>query len=112
MAIKPTAPLMMAKTHLRIDIEYSEKMDLADVLSSNELLDRIPALGVSTDYDRIGLKPDQREINIPPITHLVEVVKERAENTSSPKLKTSYVHISEPLESDTLPLDETPHPPN
>ena len=40
------------------------------------------------------------------------VVEERAENTSSPKLKTSYVRISEPLESDTLPLDETPRPPN
>lgn len=36
----------------------------------NELLDRIAALGLATDYDRIELKPDQREIKSPPITHL------------------------------------------
>uniref|UniRef100_UPI001F18D6A9 hypothetical protein n=1 Tax=Gulbenkiania mobilis TaxID=397457 RepID=UPI001F18D6A9 len=83
-----------------------------DISSLNELLDCITTIGLSTDYDRIGLKPDQREINIPPITYLVAVIEERAENSSSPKLKTNYVRIFEPLESDTLILDETPLPPN
>ena len=40
-----------------------------ELSSLNELLDRIAALGVATDYDQIGLKPDQREINSPPATH-------------------------------------------
>ena len=87
-------------------------MDPADVSSLNELLDHIAALGVATDYDQIGLKPDQREIKSPPITHLVEVVEERAENASSPKLRTNYVRISEPYEPDTHPQEETSCPPN
>ena len=78
----------------------------------NELLDRIAALGVATDYDRIGLKPDQREIKSPPIIHLVAVVVEQAENTSPPKLRTSYVRISDPCEPNTLPREETICPPN
>jgi hypothetical protein len=65
MAIKPTAPPVIAKHHPRIGLEYSQKMDPADVSSLNKLLDRIAALGLSTDYDRIRLKPDQREINSP-----------------------------------------------
>ena len=63
--IKTKASPMIAKHHPRIGLEYSEKMDPADISSLNELLDRIAALGLSTDYDRIGLKPDQREINLP-----------------------------------------------
>ena len=74
--------------------------------------DQITALGLSTDYDRIGLKPDQRKINLPPITHLVAIVDERGKNTSSPKLKPNYVRISEPIKLDTLPSEETPRPPN
>ena len=87
-------------------------MDPADISSLNELLDRIAALGVTTDYDRIGLKPNQREIKSPPVTHLVVVVEERADNTSSPKLKTRYVRVSKPLKPGTLPLDGTSRPPN
>ena len=44
-------------------------MDPTELSSLNELLDRIAALGVAIDYDRIGLKPDQREIKSPPVTH-------------------------------------------
>ena len=87
-------------------------MDPTDVSSLNELLDRIAALGVATDYDRIGLKPDQREIRSPPITHLVAVVEEQAENTSPPKLRTSYVRISEPCVPDTHLWEKTVCPPN
>ena len=82
-------------------------MDPADVCSLNELLDRIAALGVSTDYDRIGLKPDQREINHPPITHLVAVIEEPAKDTFLPILKTKYVRVSESIEPDTVPPDGT-----
>ena len=111
-ATKPTAAPTIARHHLHISLEHSEKMDPADVSSLNELLDRIAALGVAIDYDRIGLKPDQREIVSPPVTHLVAVIEERAENDSSPKLKTSYVRISESCEPDTPPREETVCPPN
>ena len=56
-AIEPTAPPAIAQHHLRIGLEHSEKMDPTDISSLNELLDRIAALGLSTDYDRIRLKP-------------------------------------------------------
>ena len=110
--VKPKVAPQIAKPHLRIGLEHFKKMDPADVTSLNELLDRIAALGVATDYDRIGLKPDQREIKSPPITHLVAVVEEQAENTSPPKLITSYVRISEPCEPDTHLREETTGPPN
>ena len=42
-----------------------------ELSSVNELLDRITALGVTTDYDQVGLKPDLREINSPQVTHHV-----------------------------------------
>ena len=59
------APMMTSRviTHnLRINSELAEKMDPIELSSLNELLDRIASLGVATDYDRIGLKPDQRDI--------------------------------------------------
>ena len=86
-------------------------MDPTDVSSLNELLDRIAALGVSTDYDLIGLKPDEREIISPPVTHLVTVVEEQVEGTAPPMLKTNYVRISELYEPDAH-LRETIRPPN
>ena len=77
-AVKPKPVPQTTKNHLCISLEHSDKMDLADVSSLNELLDRIAAVGVMTDYDWIGLKPDQRDIKSPPITHLVAVVDEQA----------------------------------
>ena len=68
--------------------------------SLNELLDRIAALGVATDYDRIGLKPDQREIYSPPVTHHIAVVEEQCGDLSS-ILRTKYVRIPELSEPDT-----------
>ena len=58
MTVKPTTSPMIAKHHPCIGLEYSEKMDPADTSSLNELLDRIAALGLATDYYRIRLKPD------------------------------------------------------
>ena len=65
-----------------------------------ELLGRIAALGVATDYDRIGLKPDQREINSPTVTHHVVVVEEQCGDSSS-ILSTNYVRIPELSKPDT-----------
>ena len=54
-AVKPKPVPRTTKNHLRIGLEHSDKMDPTDVSSLNELLDRIAALGVATDYDRLGL---------------------------------------------------------
>ena len=74
-------------------------------------VDRIASLGVATDYDRIGLKPDQREIKSSPITHQIAVVEEQY-NDSSSILRTNYVRISEPKEPNTRPRKDMPRPPN
>mgnify|MGYP005829407529 CR=1 FL=1 len=87
-ALKPATPPMTTGHRPCIGPKYYEKMDLADVSSVNELLYRIADLGVSTDYDRIRLKPDQRKINHPPITHLMAVVEEPATDASLPILRT------------------------
>ena len=71
-----------------------------ELSSLNELLGRIVALGITTDYDRIGLKPDQREINSPPVTHHVVVVEEQCGDSPS-ILRTNYVRIPELCEPDT-----------
>ena len=71
-------------------MEFAEQIDPMELSSLNELLDRIAALGVATDYDRIGLKTDQREINSPSVTHHVPVVEEQCGDPPS-ILKTNYV---------------------
>ena len=68
-AVKPTMTSRAIKNPLRIDSKHSKKMDPMEFSSLNELLDRIAAMGVATGYDQIGLKPNQREIKSPPITH-------------------------------------------
>ena len=86
-------------------------MDPAELSSLNEILDRIATLGVATDYDQIGLKPDQREIKSPPITHQIAVVEERGDKSSSiPRM--DYVRISGLEEPDTYPRGEASCPPN
>ena len=99
-AVKPTMTSRAIENPLRINSEYSKRMDPTELSSLNELLDRIAALGVATDYDRIGLKPDQREIKSPPITHQIAVVEEQNNNSSS-ILRTNYVRISKLEEPDT-----------
>ena len=86
-------------------------MDPMDLSSLNELLDRIAALGVATDYDRIGLKPDQREINSPRVTHHVAVVEEQCGDFSS-ILKTNYVRIPKLSEPDTRLREDMSQAPN
>ena len=111
-AVKPEAGQLIAKNRLRIGPEYSDVLDPADVSALNELLDCIAALGVATDYDRIGLKPDQREIKSPSITHQIVVVEEQNNHSSSPILKTSYVWISELSKPDTRLRGDTHGPLN
>ena len=57
-ALKPTMTSQVIKNRLRVDSEHAKWMDPAELSSLNELLDRIATLGVATDYDQIGLKPD------------------------------------------------------
>ena len=68
------------------------------------------ALGVATDYDRVGLKPDQREIKTPRITHQIAIVEEGS--NSSTILKTNYVRISDLEGPDILWQKGMFHPPN
>ena len=67
-AVAPTMTSRVIKNSLHVGSEFAEQMDPMELSSLKEFLDCIAALGVATDYDRIGLKPDQREINSPPVT--------------------------------------------
>ena len=89
-AVAPTMTSRVITHSLHVNLELAEQMDLMKLSSLNELLDRIAALGVATDYDPIGLKPDQREINSSSVTHQIAVVEEQCGNSSS-ILRTNYV---------------------
>ena len=102
-ACSATAPTMTSRVienSLHISSKFAEQMDPNELSSLNELLDRIAALGVTTDYDRIGLKPDQREINSPPVTLQIAVVEEQCGDSPS-ILRMNYVRIPELSEQDT-----------
>ena len=64
-ATTSTMTSRVIKSDLRINSEFAKQLDPMEPSSVNELLDRIAALGVATDYDQIGLKTDLREINSP-----------------------------------------------
>ena len=76
-AAAPTMTSRVIENSFHVGSEFSEQMDPMKLSSLNELLDRIAALGVATDYDQIGLKTDLREINSPQATHHVVVVEEQ-----------------------------------
>ena len=82
--VAPTMTSRVIKNSLHVGSGFVEQMDPTEFSSLHELLDHIATLGVATDYDRIRIKPDRREIRYPPITHLVAVVEEPAEDTSPP----------------------------
>ena len=89
------APMMASRVinhNLRVSSELAEQMDPMELSSLNELLDRIAALGVATNYDRIGLKPERRDIRSPPATHEVAIVEEPRTDCPS-TLRTNYVRI-------------------
>ena len=64
-AAAPTMTSRVIESNLHINSELAEQLYPMELSSLNELLDRISALGVATDYDQIGPKPDLREINSP-----------------------------------------------
>ena len=86
-------------------------MDPMELFSLNELLDHIAALGFATDYDRIGLKPDQREIHSPPVTHEIAVVEEPHMDYPS-TLRTNYVRTNKLSEPDTRSWEDMTQTPN
>ena len=96
---------------LRINSEHSKQMDPTEFSSLNELLDHIAALGIATDYDRIGPKTDQGEIKTPRVTHQIAVVEEQ-DGESSSISKTDYVRIADLEEPDTHQRKDATSPPN
>ena len=76
LAVAPTMASRVIMHNLHINSELAEQMDPIELSSLNDLLDRIAALGFATDYDQIGLKPDQRDIRSPQATHEIAVVEE------------------------------------
>ena len=110
-AVALTMTSRVIESNLHINSEYTDQMDLMELLSLNELLDRIAALGVATDYDRIRLKPDQREINCPLVTYQIAVVEEQCSDSSS-ILRTNYVRIPELSEPETRLREDMAQAPN
>ena len=51
-AAAPTMTSRVIENSLHIGSKFTEQMDPMELSSLNELLDRIAALGVATDYDR------------------------------------------------------------
>ena len=64
-AAAPTMTSRVIESNLHVNSEFVEQLDPMELSSVNELLDRIAALGVATDYNQIGLKTDLREITLP-----------------------------------------------
>ena len=53
-AAAPTMTSRVIENNLHVGSEFAEQLDPMELSSLNELLDRIAALGVATDYDQIG----------------------------------------------------------
>ena len=81
------------ETPLCINSEHSKQMDPTEFSSLNESLDHITALGIAIDYDRIGPKTDQGEIETLLVTRQIAVVVEQ-DGKSSSIPKTDYVRIA------------------
>ena len=99
-AVAPTVTSRVIKSNLHVSSELVEQLDPMELSSVNKPLDRIGALGVATDYDQVGLKPDLREINSPQVTHHIVMVETQCGDPSS-ILRTSYVRIPDPSKPDT-----------
>ena len=99
-ATASTTTSRVIKSNPHVNSEFAEQLDPIELSSVIELLDRIAALGVTTDYDQIGPKPDLREINSLQVTHHVAVVEEQCGNRSS-ILSTRYLRIPDPPNPDT-----------
>src|SRR3954465_9936606 len=105
-AVAPTVTSRVIDSNLHVSSELAEQLDPMELSSVNELLDRIAALGVATNYDQVGLKPDLREVNSPQVTHHVAVEETQCGDPSS-ILRTSYVRIPEPSMPDIRGGEDT-----
>ena len=105
-ASAPTMTSRAIENNLHVSSELAEQLDPMLLSSINELLDCFAALGVATDYDQIGPKPDLREINSPQVTHHVAMVEGQCGDPSS-ILKTRYVRIHDPSKPDTRGGEDT-----
>src|SRR4051812_47216594 len=105
-AVAPTVTYRVIESNLHVGSELAEKLDPMELSSVNELLDRIAALGVATNYGQVGLKADLREINSPQVSHHVAVVETQCGDPSS-ILRTSYVRIPEPSMPDIRGGEDT-----
>ena len=63
-AVAPMMTSRVIKNSLHIGSGFAEQMDPMELSSLNELLDWIAALGVSMDYDRIGLNPNKGRLTL------------------------------------------------
>ena len=64
-AAAPTMTSRAIESNLHISLELAEQLDPMERFSLNELLDRIAALGVATDYDQIGLNLIKERLTLP-----------------------------------------------
>ena len=63
-ASAPTMTSRAIKNNLHVSSELAEQLDPTELSSMNELLDRIAALGVAMDNDRIELKPTKGRLTL------------------------------------------------
>src|SRR3954465_6764439 len=105
-SVAPMVTSRVIESNLHVSSELAEQLVPMELSFVNELLDRIAALGVATNYDQVGLKPDLREINSPQVTHHVAVVEAQCGDPSS-ILRNSYVRIPEPSRPDTRGGEDT-----
>ena len=63
-AVTPTMTSRVIQNSLHVGSEFTKKMDPMELSFLNELLDRIAALGVATDYDRLGLNPIRERLTL------------------------------------------------
>ena len=63
-AAAPTMTSRVIENSLHVGLKFAEQMDPMELSSLNKLLDRIAALGVATDYDRIGFNPTKGRLTL------------------------------------------------
>ena len=63
-AAAPTMTSRVIKNSLHIGSKFAVQMDPMELSSLSKLLDRIVALGVATDYDRIGINPTKGRLTL------------------------------------------------
>lgn len=97
--------------------EHSNGMDSAETPLLHELLGWIQAMGMIDDqsriYDRVGLRPGDKEIRVPPITHLVTTIYCPAKGSPHqlPELRMVYVPVTDHPDSPDN-LESVSHPKN